>query len=201
LAASGVTAASIPTTASLLTNVKVLFYTDDIPDRAFPTWTAQSIPKSIAPDPELLGTTEKTVLKCLEKLLALGPSARVDSIHSADSTPPSDAMIRLVREEDLPSNEIYLNLTANPDLPSLDEFLDIYAGVIDINLEEEVSRSPSLPFTMLPLLLPLEHVARDVSSQHAPHLITHFTLPPIRKPHISSSVNCILWPRNAARGD
>lgn len=62
----------IPRAASLITSVRVMYYTDDIPRRAFTTWTAHSINKQVPPDPDMLGITEKQVLKCLESVLALG---------------------------------------------------------------------------------------------------------------------------------
>ena len=148
--------------ASQITNIRVMYYTDDIPARAFSNWTAHSISKHIPPDPDNLGATEKQVLRCLMSILALSKVSSLplyflslilfyhlfldiqlhlttDSLQTVDSPPGPDALVRVCAEKDLPSNEQYINLTTNKDLPTVEEWLSIYAGVIDISLEDEVS--------------------------------------------------------------
>ncbi|KAH7818894.1 uncharacterized protein MONOS_1732 [Monocercomonoides exilis] len=141
----------LPRGSQLITSVRILHYTDDIPERAFTSWTAHSISKHISPDPDMLGITEKLITCCLQKILALGNHARIDSLSTPDTPPASDALIRVCEENELPSNEVYLNLTQNTDLPTLDEWVDIYAGVIDIQLEDEFTWPAMSTLNLLPL--------------------------------------------------
>ncbi|KAK2951735.1 hypothetical protein BLNAU_13347 [Blattamonas nauphoetae] len=140
-----------PRGTGLLSNVRILFFTDDIPERAFLTWTAHSIPKHFAPNPELLGFTEKQVLGAYNQLLALGQLIKTDSLLAPDTQPTAESLITIAEESALPSNEIYLNLSSNPDLPTLDEWADIYACVIDVSMDDEFTWPALSTLNTLPI--------------------------------------------------